>query len=127
MGLIARIFKHDGNSFSNDGISHFHDQICIANAAGPFDPNPNLPAVVIVPGYMPGTLIAVPSVLSPGGTWIADKSKQWMFGGTFIYSSDDRFGLACVREHNGRWIDATGIGARGMHTFGAIPLHDRAE
>ena len=50
---------------------------------GCFDPTPEIPELVLVPGPL-NTVRAVPRELLESGEWV-------MFGGNFCYTSDSRF------------------------------------
>lgn len=84
-GLIASVFKSDLGDCSNGGISGKVESVVIVNCNGPFDPSESMPAVEIRTGNLPGTVKAIP---------VEGKDENkigWMFGGTFIYTSDSRF------------------------------------
>lgn len=94
MGLIAHIYKTAGlGDCSNGGLSGKVDEVTIVNADGPFEPTLERPAVMIVPGYVRGTVHAVPAIENQGmfdTPWLPAR-EHWMHGGTFIGSSDARF------------------------------------
>lgn len=101
-GIIAYIFKH-GTDASNGGISSRHSEVLVVGPGIPqiFKESAELPAVEI------GTISFAGKTtyhLRPAdGT-----GKRYMYGGTFIHSSDSRF--------------------RNLFPFnGAVPLHDRYE
>jgi len=91
-GLTADILKHRGDS--SDGKSNFsskYDDVTIIasddfpNIPGIFEPSEDRPAVTIVNRKIGRSdyLTAYPAN--------RDSGKHYMFGGTFIYSSDSRF------------------------------------
>jgi len=90
-GLSVSIYenKEHGNS-SNHGISKYCDSVIITSEDFEidevFEVTENSPEVVIIKreGRMYQDVIAVPRVVLESG-------KHYMFGGSFIYSSDSRF------------------------------------
>lgn len=115
MGLNADIFKSSGRSFSNGGLSEFHDRVCIVNLPGPFEPYPDSPAVMLVHGNLPNTAKMVPAVHENGVWWPKEYAGKVgpMMGGTYVSTSDSRLSQA-VRDLTGRYADI-------------VPLHDRWE
>lgn len=118
MGLLANILKHKGQDCSAGGISHSHDDVCIVNAEGPFDPDDKHPPVLLIRG--PGrpdwnNIIAVPAARSECGEWVEKKQRGCrMNGGTVITSCDSRFGEL--------------VASLGGHRFAAgVNFHDRFE
>ena len=107
MGLNTNIFRWSLGDCSNGGISGKYDQVCVINADGPFDPTPDCPAVELMTRNIGGVIYvrAVP---------VDIKDECHMHGGTFIYTSDSRFGDA-VEKLTGRPHD------------GPVALHDRVE
>lgn len=111
-GLSVDIFKHEGRSFSNDGVStHFDEAVIFGDGIeGPTSEDEAIKRGVPLLHLVKG----------PGGNWIAtvwlDPDGEFlrivgpMFGGTFVGSSDSRFARA--------------TGQRGTCV---IPLHDRYE
>lgn len=97
-GITALIYRDDlGTDFSNRGISaNVMEVSVIGDGTDPvFAATDERPAVRLVIHAEPVT---------PAG-----EPKPWyMFGGTFIYSSDSRF-------------------RRAAGHYGAVPLHDRRE
>jgi hypothetical protein len=108
MGLIADIYKHKGESYSNGGISAEVDDVTIVNVDGPFDPTPERPGVMLL--KFRGRMVAVP-VNSEGHAAPEPDDERTvgpMFGGCQLYSSDSRFRAAAGEQET-------------------IPLFDRAE
>lgn len=105
MGIIANIFRTDGQDCSNGGLSAHHSQVCVVNAPGPFEPSKDVPAVYLRRGAM-GSVNAAPVDTSEGGSY--------SMGGCFIHSSDSRF-RRTVEE------------ILGTNFYGAVALHDRLE
>ena len=118
MGLTAGIFvtKEPGyENCSNGGISSKFKQVCIVNADGPSEPQPDCPAVIIESHYR-GIVRAIPAQLV-GGHWRAVEMSHCvgpMAGGAFIHTSDSRFGELVEKLIGGRF-------------YGAVALHDRFE
>lgn len=112
MGLIASVFRSDMTDCSNKGMSYQFDRVCVVNCDGPFDPRQDdLPAVVLVPGNLRGTVKAVPLDLH--------EAKKWtMMGGTFLSTSDSRFS-AKIKEIAGP--------EGGEFPQGIVAFHDRCE
>jgi len=106
MGLYADIFKHNGQSFSNGGVSETHDMVCVINVPGPFNPDDRHPAVLLVPGNLPNTAKVVP---------LKEPANQVgpMMGGCYVSTSDSRFSEA-VKALTGSYASVA-------------PLHDRYE
>ncbi|MGK3957684.1 hypothetical protein ACLKOZ_16010 [Arthrobacter sp. R4] len=106
-GIIALIYRDSlGIDFSNRGISA---QVTEVTVIGPgldpiFPASEERPAVRLVAreGLDGVTIHAVP-VTAEG-----EPAPWFMFGGTFIFSSDSRF-------------------RRAAGHYGAVPLHDRVE
>jgi len=128
MGINAGIFHNPLGNCSNGGISSKHNKCCIVNAAGPFDPVDDCPAVLIVAGAVPGAVRAVPAVNDPSAPDGWKEQPGWnQMGGDFVYSSDSRFS-ECVRKvYCDAWGSHRGAASSHMIWTGAIPLHDRQE
>jgi hypothetical protein len=75
------------------------------NVEGPFNPDENTPAVVLIEGYLKGTVMIVPQEL---------RSKRPMMGGNFASTCDSRFSRAIEN-------------ITGSRFYGAVPVHDRVE
>lgn len=107
-GITALIYRDDlGTDFSNRGISaRVMEVTVIGEGIDPvFEATQERPAVRLVKNkrFHDETVIhAVP--VTPAG----DPEPWYMFGGTFIFSSDSRF-------------------RRAAGHYGAVPLHDRRE
>jgi hypothetical protein len=126
MGLIASIYKTaglnargdtQGRSYSNGGISERVEQVTIVNVEGPFEPNEDRPAVLLVPGNLSGTVKLVVAVMDTPGEYSEDVPLGKvgpMFGGCYVDTSDARLNEAVVR-----------LG--GPSYGGPVPLHDRYE
>lgn len=117
MGLTAYILKHNGNSSSNGGVSAAHNEVTIVNAEGPATPTRERPPVMIVYGNLPGTVKAVPAEEITPGVFVTGSASGRvgpMHGGTFIESSDSRFG---------ELVEKLG----GQRFGGPVALHDRFE
>lgn len=123
MGLRADILKANGKSYSNGGISANHNEVTIVNIDGPFEPSDDAPAVMLVPGNLPGTVKLVPAHFVQGlvsSAWLPNKANGGvgpMAGGCYVNSSDSRFGQA-VRKM---------LPCEPRHFDGAVSLHDRYE
>lgn len=119
MGLNAYIVRHGTGDFSGKGLSSTHDEVCIVNVDGPFEPDLRHPAVMLIEGAL-FSVIAVPAATHGAESdysYIPSKFTGLvgpMFGGTYIATSDSRFGHA---------IEAL----LGHRFYGAIPFHDRYE
>ena len=105
MGLNAYIYKHNGEDYSNGGISSRFDQVCLVNVDGPFEPDAEHPACALVEGNLKGTL----KVFA-----LEDNHKQISNGGCFVPTSDSRFSQAAEK-------------ILGQRFYGAVALHDRVE
>ena len=105
MGLRVYILKNGGD-YSNGGISGQVSTLAITNIGGPFNPTEDAPAAMLK-NHVFDTVIAVPED-------IPENMVGPMAGGTYIISSDSRFG-AKLRE----------LGL--TNSYVAIPFHDRFE
>jgi hypothetical protein len=116
MGLLASIYRSGRGDFSNGGISGQAERVCIVNIAGPFTPDEDTPAVMLVPGNLRGTVKAVPAV--PIGDGYVPMAPADMIGpmdgGTYVATSDSRFGDKIAE-------------LCGVRFYGAVALHDRYE
>lgn len=111
--LTAGIYKH-GRKCANGGISDRHDLVTVVNAEGPDDrPMPNAPPVILV-SRRDGDCVAYPASKGENGWEVDGGQYRYMFGGTYIATSDSRFSDAVQ-------------GKTGGYFYGAIPLHDRKE
>jgi hypothetical protein len=111
MGLIANIYKNNGQDFSNGGLSSRVNEVTVVNVDGPFEPTEDRPAVLLVEGNARGTVKVVPA-LEGGDGWTAWPGS--MMGGCYVATSDARFTQA-VED------------LLGISFYGAIALHDRYE
>lgn len=119
MGLFAQIYKHKGQDCSICGLSSKTDNVVIVNADGPFEPDAEAPAVLLIQGPGHGrerigaNIVAVPAVYVDG-QWVekTNSAACRMCGGTFVHSCDTRFGEAVQALGGGR---------------GPVSLHDRFE
>lgn len=122
MGLTADIYKSQGRSFSNGGLSERVDRVTLVNVDGPFEPTDDAPAAMLVAGNLAGCAKVVAAEWldveghSKGGGWIEKRGAGAgpMMGGCYVETSDERFREA-VRALTGE--------ARG----GPVALHDRYE
>ena len=105
MGLNAYIYKHNGEDFSNGGVSSRFNEVCLVNVAGPSEPDDQHPACVLNVGRQEGTVRVFP--LETVGKWA-------MAGGCYVGTSDSRFGEAIEK-------------LLGHRFYGAVALHDRVE
>lgn len=116
MGLIVDVFKcKDMPDCTNNGISNRFDRLCLVNVEGPFTPNAQTPAAMMVRGNGPGLVKIVPAIkLHPEDSeWMPD--PRWcMMGGNYAATSDSRFHRA---------VEAI----TGGQSYGAVPIHDRIE
>lgn len=121
MGLhvyILRSSHHGKHDCTNGGISANTDCLTLVNVDGPFQPNIDAPAAMLVSHNVFGDhnpmARIVPAVDDGNGGWKVD--PRWaMFGGNYAATSDSRFWEAVRRLNDGRYAN------------GAIPIHDRYE
>jgi hypothetical protein len=111
MGMIASVFRDDKGDCSNKGLSAYHSRVLVVNVDGPFTVRDGLPAVKMVKGNLRGTVKIVPLNEHESGKWL-------MFGGTYVGTSDSRFGEK-VKEIAGEY------GAEFPASI--VPFHDRVE
>jgi len=107
-GITALIYRDDlGTDFSNRGISARAMEVTvIGEGIDPvFAATDERPAVRLVTNkHFKDETVVHAEPLPPTG----EAAPWYMFGGTFIYSSDSRF-------------------RRAAGHYGAVPLHDRQE
>jgi hypothetical protein len=104
MGLTVNVYKN-GYDCTLNGISSKCNELCLINVDGPFNPNDDKPAALLVPGNLPNTVKIIPANVNQDKTWVMD-------GGNFAYSSDARFNNAVEKIAGYR---------------GAVSIHDRIE
>jgi len=87
MGLHCEIFKPSFGDCSNNGLSSKAESVTLVEADGPFEADEKHPAVKLVTRHLSGRdyTHAEPVVEVP-----SDKCG-YMFGGTYISTSDSRF------------------------------------
>lgn len=97
MGMLVKIYRDDYDC----DLNRFHGKkgLCVVNVKGPFSPNPEYPAAMLVKR---GNDHVVVPVGDPG-----THRTPWMDGGSYAATSDSR------------WSSVVG--------FSAIPIHDRSE
>ena len=85
-------------------------ELTIVNIPGPFEPNEDRPAAMLVDGHRPGDKIVVPAGRDDEGSpWVRATAPDMvgpMFGGSYAGCSDSRFDPGF---------------------YGAVPIHDRFE
>lgn len=124
MGMIVSVYRDADSTYdcSNGGLSSLFTRLTVVNVEGPFDPTADRPAVMLVPGNLPGTVKLVPAenvgtdeepFYIPLPTNTAEYAGP-MFGGNFAATSDSRWFRAIEKL----------TGGRGS---GAIDIHDRVE
>lgn len=107
MGLRAYIFRSSPSDYSAGGVSCNNTEVYVENAAPGLElGKDDLVSVSLRKGAF-NSVIAVP-------TNAVMKGAHTMFGGTFIYSCDSRFGDT-IRK------------ITGQSFYGAVPFHDRIE
>lgn len=114
MGLIADILT---SQFSQ-GMSQWAKAVTIVNVPGPFEPTDDRPAVMLVPGNLPGTVKAVRAVPAYEDAQMyvplcPANAIGPMMNGAYIESSDSSLGEA--------------VAALGGPRYSPVPLHDRFE
>ena len=90
------------NHFGSAGVVTILDSELVRHGGGIFSPDPDSPAVRLVRRVIGGVSYTHAEPVMPEGA----PDPCWMFGGTFIFTSDSRM---------------TGIASY------PIPLHDRSE
>ncbi|WP_415912443.1 hypothetical protein [Neptuniibacter sp. QD37_11] len=113
MGLIVNVYrtKDDGveRNCTAGGISSQHDELTLINVDGPFKPEADRPAALLVKGATQGHVIIVPA------DEIGKPRKGGMMGGNYAGTSDSRFSRA-VKKISGGDLGRV-----------AISIHDRFE
>jgi hypothetical protein len=106
MGIRASIYRDDFQPTSNNLFGSVND-LTIVNAEGPFQPDEEAPAAIIMCQPNGGTRYVAPAMLNDEGEWVelVDNRCGGMAGGAFVASSDSRFRKAA-----------------GL--YGALALHD---
>lgn len=114
MGLIIEVFRaSEQYDCTNKGISSVAHYICLVNVEGPFTPNSQTPAAMLVKGNGHGLVKIVPAVWREIGEYVP--TNRWcMMGGNYGSTSDARFHRA---------VEAI----TGHPSYGAVPIHDRIE
>lgn len=105
MGLIINVYR-DSEKYdcTLGGISARYDRLCLINVPGPFEPNEEIGAALLVEGAIEGVARIIP----------ADCDKWVMFGGNYGAISDSRFSEAVEK-------------IVGHRFYGAVAIHDRTE
>ncbi len=116
MGLYVSVFRPaEGYDCTLNGISSKSKGLCLVNVDGPFNPDMDHPAAMLVKGNMPGHVKIVPAMPDGNrvGHWVA--RREWcMMGGNYAATSDSRFHRA---------VEVI----TGHQSYGAVPIHDRIE
>ena len=105
MGLIVYVYRSNLGDCTNGGPSSKANNFTLTNVEGPFEPQPQAPAAVLLKGSASNSAIIVPEALD---------ERRTMFGGNYAASSDSRLADA---------IETT----TGHRFDGAIAIHDRIE
>lgn len=105
MGLRISVYRNDLPDSTNWGISFRSNVLTVVNVEGPFDPDNQAPAVLLVKGNIESS----PPKLVP----VEDNDQWTMFGGNYGGTSDSRFADAVEQ--------LCGIRAN------IVPIHDRVE
>lgn len=115
MGLVVSVFKNPLGDCTNGGISSFDKEILLVNVEGPADnKHMGYQKAMLLPGNGPGLVKIVPAVfINLDQVWRKDP-RWWMMGGNYAATSDSRFHEAVRRITGGA-------------SYGAVPIHDRAE
>lgn len=113
MGLIVHVYRDSLGDCTNGGISSKANSLCLVNVEGPFSPNAQTPAAMLVRGNGPGIAKIVPAVWCEIGEY--NPETRWvMMGGNYAATSDSRFREAVEK-------------ITGSRFYGAVPIHDRIE
>lgn len=114
MGLLVEVFRASEHyDCTRNGISSKAHRICLVNVEGPFTPNAQTPAAMLVKGNGHGLVKIVPAEYLEIGEY--RPVQQWcMMGGNYGSTSDSRFHRA---------VEAL----TGHPSYGAVPIHDRIE
>ena len=110
MGIRASIYRNDFQPTKSNVFGHVND-VTIVNAEGPFQPDEEAPAAIIIArgrmGSHDQTRYVAPAMLNDEGEWVelVDNRCGGMAGGAFVATSDSRFRKAA-----------------GL--YGALALHD---
>lgn len=118
MGLHVYVYRTGERDCTLGGISSKAERLCLVNVSGPFEPDADHPAAMLLrntalEGERSRAAKIVPAVQLESGEWVKD--PRWMMmGGNYAASSDSRFGEAL------RAII-------GSHAGYAVPIHDRHE
>jgi hypothetical protein len=113
MGLIVSIYRSDFRSRNN--LLNDYKEITIVNVPGPFDPAPDRPAANLklgFPGHFPFVEPDIDYLHGIGKFHNVAENDDVMMGGSFVYTSDSRFGMA-IRDLSDSEND-----------YYALPLHD---
>ena len=90
MGMLVWVYRTPlGGDCTANGISKDAKCLCLVNVEGPFTPDDETPAALLVKRDAVGNVVIVEC--TPDGR----KREGWsMFGGNFAYTSDSRFSEA---------------------------------
>lgn len=118
MGINVSVFRNAGGDDTTlNGVSSRHSRLCVVNVPGPFEPSDDCPAVLLLPGYVEGTLIIVEAwdINQPGQAtkWVPRPGRP-MKGGNYAATSDSRFNRMCENM-------------LGHPFYAGVPIHDRYE
>jgi hypothetical protein len=115
MGMIVNVYRTSTRDCTLNGISSQHDRLTLVNVEGPFEPDDDAPAAMLIHGNAPGCLRIVPAVQYEGRpNAFYPRDGGVMMGGNYAATSDSRFTEACER-------------LLGYRFYGAVPIHDRIE
>lgn len=116
MGLLVEVFRASEHyDCTNKGISSRAHRICLVNVEGPFTPNAQTPAAMLVKGNGPGLVKIVPAIkLHPEDSEWQPDPRWCMMGGNYAATSDSRFHRRVELLTGGK-------------SYGAVPIHDRIE
>jgi hypothetical protein len=87
MGLLVNVYKNCG--MERRDIPRQANYLCLVNVDGPFSPNPEAPAAMLLPDG-PGRVMIMPAVLCENGEYIKDP-RNCIMGGNYAAFSDSRF------------------------------------
>lgn len=117
MGLIAYLHRRQNDPGHPNSRFWKADEVCVVNISGPSEPRENLPAAMLDVNALGNPILLEVERSHATGYWVPRRQPECvgpMFDGTYVATSDSRFGDA-VRS------------LAGHPFYGAVPVHDRWE
>ena len=114
--MIVFVYRDAESEYdcTNNGISNRYTRLCIVNVDGPFEPDNEMAAAMLVSNAY-NSVKVVPARKDAKGNWKSmAETCHHMFGGNYCATSDSRWNTAIEK-------------ILGHRFYGAVPIHDRVE